>query len=203
MAKSATAIEPTANTAQEIIETTIPYTATVRIEGVCPILFHRWSNEAVEAKAKAPKGSKAKKTDDLETAVYRTDTGTIGIPGNYLTGAIVHAGRFKQDPRSPRKSMADLLKAAVVPLTVLADTGAKVWDYEDRRRVIVQRNAITRARPALREGWQASFELLVNIPEYVPAQTLHALLIDAGRLVGIGDYRPTYGRFHVTAFNIV
>lgn len=193
--------DPT-NDAFAQITASIPYIAQVRIEGVAPILFHRWSNEAVAEKAKAAKGSKAKKEDDLESYVYRCANGHIGIPGEYLRGAVVAAGRWRQDPRSPRKSMIDLLKAAVVPLTDCADLGKANWDYLDSRRVTIQRSAITRVRPAFMPGWQATFELMVNVPEYVDPSTLNALIAESGRLVGIADFRPTFGRYQVVSFKV-
>ena len=165
--------------------------------------MHRWSNEAVAAKAAAAKGSKAKKTDDVESYVYRNDDGEICIPGEYLRGAICGkqgSAKFRQDPRSPRKSALDLYKAAVIVETQLATLGVKDWDYLDRRRVTVQSNSITRVRPAMLTGWKASFDLTVALPEYVPPVDLRSVLIDAGRLIGLGDFRPTYGRFHVINF---
>jgi hypothetical protein len=77
----------------------------------------------------------------------------------------------------------------------------KEADYIDRRRVLIQRNAITRERPALREGWQATIDLMVLLPEYIDRKTLLEVLTNAGRLVGVGDFRPTYGRFQVVAFS--
>lgn len=74
------------------------------------------------------------------------------------------------------------------------------WDYEDRRRVVVQRNGVNRIRPAMRAGWKAEFELMVLVPEYIQTSDLHDAISTAGRLVGIGDFRPTYGRFAVTRF---
>lgn len=41
---------------------------------------------------------------------------------------------------------------------------------------------------------------MVNLPEYISPELLHALLTDAGRLIGVGDFRPTYGRFRVIRF---
>lgn len=190
------------NDGQFTVDCSKPYIATVVIEGVCDLLFHRWSNEDVEAKGNAAKGSKAKKQDNLEAYVYRTDDGMLAIPGTYLRGAIVAAAKFKQDPRSPRKSMCDLAKAAVVPLTVLASLGVKAWDYEDRQRVTIQRNAITRCRPAMKTGWRAEFNLLCNLPEYVSPQCLNELIQSAGRLIGLADFRPSYGRFSVIGFSV-
>lgn len=191
------------NGGEETIEFSIPYRVEVEITGACPMLFHRWNCEAVEAKANAAKGSKAKKTDDIESYVYRNGAGEICLPGEYLRQSIIHAAKFKQDPRSPRKSAMDLFKAAIVPLTELASLGTDTWDYEDHRRVTVQRNGITRVRPAMNAGWKASVILMVNIPEYVSPALLRGVIGDAGRLVGVGDFRPTFGRFDVTHWEML
>jgi len=200
---STTAIGPeVTNGAAETIALSLPYRVEVTIRGEADILFHRWNCEAVEAKAKAAKGSAAKKTDDIESYVYRNDEGQLCLPGEYLRQSVIGAAKFRQDPRSPRKSAQDLIKAAVVSLTPLASLGVTEWDYEHRCRVQVQRNGVTRVRPAMRAGWQASFVFMVNLPEYVSQELLLGLLTDAGRLIGVGDFRPTYGRFQVTGFQV-
>jgi hypothetical protein len=200
-ATKAVSLAPVSNDAEPDITAGQPYTVRVTIRGSSDILFHRWSNEAVAEKAAAAKGSKTKKSDNLESYVYRCDNGNLGLPGEYLRQSIIHAARYRQDPRSPRKSAMDLFKAGVVSLTQCADLGVADADYIDRRRVLVQRSAITRERPALREGWQATIELMVLIPEYIDKTTLIEVITNAGRLIGVGDFRPTYGRFAVTAFN--
>lgn len=201
---TATAIGPSiTNGAMHALDASRPYRAEVAIRGDADILFHRWNCEAVEAKAKSAKGSAAKKSDNVESYVYRNDDSELCLPGEYLRQAIVAAAKFRQDPRSPRKSAQDLVKAAVVSLTPLASLGVREWDYEHRCRVQVQRNGITRVRPALRAGWTATFVFMVNLPEYVAPEMLQSLLTDAGRLVGIADFRPTYGRFQVTRFEVL
>lgn len=192
--------EQITNGAREVIEIGVPYVALVTIEGTADILFHRWNNEAVAAKGAAAKGSKAKKTDDIETYVYRNEDGQISMPGENLRQSIIAAAKFRQDPRSPRKSAMDLYKAGIVALTALASFGTDKWDYEDARRVMIQRNGVTRVRPAMRKGWRLSYEFLVNLPEYIEACDLRDTVEGAGRLIGIGDFRPTYGRFGVVSF---
>ena len=189
------------NGASEEIGYQMPYTVSVTIKGDSDFLFHRWSPEAVNEKARAAKGSKAKKTDNLESYVYRTQDGNLAIPGEYLRGAIIHAAKFRQDPRSPRKSAMDLFKAGVISLTPLADVGKAEWDYEDQRRVVIQRNGVNRVRPALRAGWEVEMDFLVNLPEYISPEMMNDVIQQAGRLIGIGDFRPTYGRFKVVKFN--
>src|SRR6202142_1814180 len=84
MAKSAAKLEVlsgVSNGGMDAIETSIPYNLKVGIEGAAPILFHAWNCESVDAKSKAAKNSKAKKSDDVESYVYRNDKGEICIPG--------------------------------------------------------------------------------------------------------------------------
>jgi len=198
-----TAIGPeVTNGAKAIIESGVPYGAEVSIVGASDFLFHRWNCEAVEAKGKAAKGSKAKKSDDIESYVYRDDHGLLAIPGEYLRQSVINAAKFRQDPCSPRKSAMDLFKAGIVSLTPLASLGVAGWDYEHKCRVTVQRNGITRVRPAMKVGWTVTFLFMVNLPEYIPPDVLQDVVVNAGRLVGIGDSRPTYGRFQVSHFDL-
>jgi hypothetical protein len=189
------------NGARDQLGLSEPYSVHVVLEGASDLLFHRWNCESVDAKAKSAKNSKAKKTDDVESYVYRTENGNIALPGEYLRQACIHAAKFRQDPRSPRKSAMDLTKAGLVCLTILADLGKAEWDYMDTRRVTIQRNGINRSRPAMRAGWKAEFDLQVLLPEYIDRAFLQGILADAGRLVGVGDFRPTYGRFSVVGFD--
>lgn len=191
------------NGAESCINMQKPYRVLVELEGVCPMLFHRWNNESVEAKANAKKGSKEKKTDDIESFIWKNEDGILCIPGEYVRQSVIHAAKYEQDPRSPRKSMMDLMKAALVSLTELAPTGFKEANYIDKRRVVIQRNAVTRSRPALKEGWKAKFILMVNLPEYVPQEKLNYLLQQAGRIIGLADFRPSFGRFNVTQFKLL
>jgi hypothetical protein len=203
-ARVATAIggQTPTNGAAQIIAQSEPYVVCVAIEGVADLLFHRWNPEAVDEKARAAKGSAAKKSDDIESYVYRTPRGEIAIPGEYLRQSIIAAAKFRQDPRSPRKSAMDLYKAGVIALTSLASLGTDRWDYEDRRRVVVQRNGVNRTRPAMKAGWRADFQLQVNLPEYIAPAMLNEIIASAGRLIGLGDFRPTYGRFAVVGFGL-
>lgn len=190
------------NGAAEVYNASLPYVAAIRIRGTADYLYHRWNVEAVEAKANAAKGSKAKKTDDIESYVYRMDDGGLAIPGEQLRMAIINAAKFRQDPRSPRKSAMDLFKAGVIVITPLSPVGKDTWDYEHKCRVVVQRNGITRTRPALKAGWEVEFDVQINLPEYISAEILNEVAANAGRLLGLGDFRPTYGRFQVTNFMV-
>ena len=198
-----TEIGSVSNEGQSSILTEAPYAVEVEFTGAAPILFHRWSVDGVAAKAAAKKGSKAKKEDDIESYVYRNENGELAIPGEYFRMSTILAAKYKQDPRSPRKSAMDLFKAGIVTLTDLGSLGIKDWDYLDRRRVTIQRNGITRTRPAVKSGWKTNIIFQVLTPEYISPELFNETLQSAGRLVGVGDFRPTFGRFQVTKFNVL
>jgi hypothetical protein len=194
------------NGADEAIEMQRPYQVEISIQGVCPILFKRWNVEEVEEKSKAKKGSDIKKQDNPENAIARNEKGLICIPGEYFRQSMIGAAKFIQDPRSSRKSAKDLVTAALFiedELSVLLTADgkpAKDWEYLDKRRAQVNRGGINRVRPAFHKGWKANFIVVCNLPEYVSQDMLHRMASDAGRFNGVGDFRPTYGRFIVTKF---
>ena len=191
------------NGAKEAIEAGMPYQVHVTIQGCSDLLFHRWNCEEIEAKSASAKGSKTKKTDNIESYVYRNDDKILCIPSEQMRMSIITAAKYKQDPRSPRKSSMDLYKAAIIPLMDLAPLGKKEWDYLDMRRVVIQRNSITRSRPAMKKGWSVEFMFMINLPEYIAPDDFHDTICMAGRLNGIGDFRPTFGRFQVVKFEVL
>lgn len=199
--------EPT-NGAVEAVEKGMPHIVNITIEGTADLLLHAWNCEAGEEKSAAKKGSATKRTDNIESYVQRNEDGFICLPSEYLRMSIVGAAKFRQDPRSPRKSAMDLYKAALIslkpliPLTTVVGETPKIWDYEHRCRVQIQRNSITRSRPAFREGWKIEVPLLVNLPEYIESKDIHEVVSAAGRLIGVGDFRPTYGRFQIINFKV-
>jgi len=65
-----------------------------------------------------------------------------------------------------------------------------------RKGVAVQKSRIIRIRPMFPTGWSLTFELeydenIVNEKDLVKAMR------DAGAIVGLGDWRPKFGRFSV------
>lgn len=190
------------NGGKQAISNGLPYRVEVTLQGVCELLFHRYNCEAVGVRAGGPKGSKSKKEDDLESYVYRNDKGDLSIPGTYLRGALLEQSKFLQDPRSPRKCARDLFKAGVVQLTPLASIGKTTWDFVHKGRVLIQRNAITRCWPAIKD-WTATFIVMVILPEYVSPDMLCETITNAGKFQGFADFRPTYGRFQVREFKVL
>jgi hypothetical protein len=179
------------NGAEETIRNGHPYRVEVTLQSVCPLLFHRWNCEAVQEKADAPKGSKSKKTDNLESYVYRNENNEISIPSTYLRGALLEQAKFLQDPRSPRKCARDLFKAGVLQLTPLASIG-KTTGFREQG----QGCGSEKRHHAILAGVQrleSHLLMMVILPEYITRDMLHEALVNAGRF----QVLPTLGRLIV------
>lgn len=185
-----------------VVEMSTPYAVGVAIQGTEMILLHRYDVEAVNAKANAKKGSKDKKSDNVESYVYRNEKNEIGLPGLNFKAALCEAAKFAQDPRSPRKSARDLFRAGL-RVRGMATFGKDTWDTLDVRKVNVQQSAVARTRPAMLSGWKLSFTIEVLLPEYITAEWLNDIVTNAGRIIGLGDFRPDFGTFMVTGFDVL
>ena len=179
-----------------------PFTVAVTVEGVVPLLMNGWDIAAVEAKSKAKKNSAEKKTDNPESMVYRTQEGYLCITSDIIHACLVKAAKSKSDPRSPRKSAADLIKAVLLiePNEIPFLPKTKEWNYLDRRRVRVQMAAITRTRPAMHAGWKVRFKVTALETSYIDSVFIHDLITSAGKFCGFCDHRPQYGRFQIIDF---
>ena len=192
-------VSPVSNGAKNLIGMTQPYRARIELVGTAKMLMHCWNNEAIAEKASAKKGSAVKKTDDIESYVLRDEKGFIVMPCLNFCASIRTAGKSFSDPTSPRKSLHDRLKAIVVPEEEygLINGGVKTWDFIDQRRVVIQRAGITRSRPAFLEGWKLTFTVMVLEPEFLSEELLAELIANARKFQGLGDFRPTFGRFRL------
>jgi hypothetical protein len=200
MAKKKIAGEVPTNGAEFLINFEKPFRVNLIIQGTCDIIFHRWNVESIDEQSKSKKGSKLRKSDNIDSFVYRDDQGYLILPGDYLRASIINAAKFKQDPRSPRKSAMDLYKAGFIILNKYASFGIKDWDYVDRRRMVIQKAAITRSRHAINAGWKCEFQIEVLLPEYIDEAGLYETIAMAGKVIGLADSRPTYGRFQIVEF---
>jgi hypothetical protein len=58
------------------------------------------------------------------------------------------------------------------------------------------------ARPVFGPGWEATFELSLQ-PGVISPEQAKAFIAASGALIGLGNWRPRYGRFVLVSFEIV
>ena len=170
-------------------------TVKVTIKGVVPLLQHRYPSEKEETKIMKVRGARDY-SKEAELALYRDEVGTIYQPAEHILGALIKAAvDFKITGRG-KKTYKDLIKSAIVISPDAIPHKNKKWEV-DRRMVVIQRSRIMRERPRF-DNWELSFEI-ETLDEQLPLSALKEILDQAGK-VGIGDFRPRFGRFIVTEF---
>lgn len=190
------------------------YTVNVTIKGVAPLMQHRFPMPDLADMSKGSKKSTGSKdyTQEWHDYLYADGSGQIYQPSSHIEGAITKAAVSFKVAGKRGKSYKDLIAANVVidperiphvgytvPDELDADADKPL--YLDVRPVIIQRARVVRIRPTFKAGWELSFEALVNDDDIHP-DTLQDIFVLAGKAVGLGDYRPKFGRFSVVKYEV-
>ena len=175
-----------------------------KIQGATPLLIRGFEagfgqDDVVKKRIATRYGTPREQAEKL---LYIADDGKIWIPTSWFKGAITACSSEYKLPGS-RKSLKSVIGGVVVTPneTTFFTEGYTAKDVEvDSRPAVVQRARIMRHRPRL-EKWSVGITLQID-DEIVPPETIHDLLVDAGRRAGVGDYRPNrggpFGKFKVT-----
>ena len=166
----------------------------IEIEGISPLLMHRYPLVPVEAVEKKTSAEQA------EYAAYRipNDSNELYIPGENIQRALISAATY-----SKGKGRASLQKPAAACLFITpAYVGLGTTEYVvDSRRVVVPatKGAIVRHRPRL-EQWRGEFTLEWDDMLLSELQ-VREIVDNTGQKVGLLDFRPErkgpFGRFAV------
>lgn len=188
-------------------------TITICLKGVSPLLCHNGQTadqRNTYAKAIKAVSSKRKKTDadydELARLEWLAGLYCFGdelvIPDYVLESTMI--GGAKKSKRGPQaKCGMFFTKHAVLefngkPAVINDDTLAEMFasgDFTHTIGVKVGMSKIMRTRPMFR-NW--SCQALVQYdPDVLNHRDIEELAIDAGKLVGMGDWRPKHGRFDV------
>lgn len=188
------------------------YTVSTIIEGIAPLMQHRFPMPDFSSMSKGGQKSTGSKdyTQEWKDYFYADGDGQIYQPASHIEGALIKAAVGFKVAGKRGKTYKDLFQANIFvdPINIPhlgfcvpdeLDTDADKPLYLDARPVVVQRARVVRIRPCFKAGWQLSFEIQVIDDEIQPG-LLHDVLTLAGKTVGIGDYRPRFGRFNVVGF---
>jgi hypothetical protein len=174
---------------------------SVKIEGISPLLQHRFDVAPVQAKSKAK--NIAKNEDNVEAYLYKDEDGNICQPASHIIAALKYAGARFQIPGQGKTTYKNIVGGGAVQVDPYYIPHENQKWVPDRQQVVVQKARIVRTRPRF-DKWSLSFSIEYD-EEEISRDTVNELLTYAGRRSGLGDYRPhkggAFGRFIVTKFD--
>lgn len=188
-------------------------TIRVGLDGVADIMFDRF--QSMEDAERV----------EVEDKLYRRADGTLFIPGDNIQSMLC-AQRNSIIKRLYGKKAADILQEAAAQIIVETDENILTrdgqpivytgWDEqrEDKAAGLYQHFATARLykngqiipnpkhRPVLHKPWHLEFTLTIMrfAGGVVNTERVREWLEIAGRLIGLGTYRPRYGRYELTTY---
>lgn len=185
--------------------------ATYTVRGITPLMMHseRLANpfDPLTKEIKAVTGKRKKTEDDqLEIArlewlggLYFDDDAGIHVPGYNMFAAIVNGGKLHKLGTAIKR--AALVKEDHIRLVYEGPkTPEKLFEdkrFVDIRSVKVGMAKVARCRPIFKV-WSLTFTVLYE-ESTLQRQDLDRVMADTGAMIGLGDYRPRFGRFEVSS----
>lgn len=172
------------------------------IEGLAPILFNRMVDD-LEAESTKGRVSKEDRMKEVQAKLY------VDNKGVYYTGWALKQclleGCKLSGLKVGRRSLYSFLAATVFfphQMYFRDKTEADFIHEHWGRRPPRTGGAMIIRRPALDTGWKLDFTLNVMDDRRTPEE-IRRSLDEGGLLVGIGSWRPEYGRFIVTEWEVI
>lgn len=140
----------------------------------------------------------------LEASAYRDADGNLIIPSVALHGAMINASspyKFEKAGRSAAPLVAGVVRVEPFEVRLLDENSKPIKKFDIHTTpVVIQRQRVIRMRPWIK-SWRADFQVVYDRTMLTQPDTLKAILVDAGRRVGILDFRPqhrgSFGTFTV------
>lgn len=176
------------------------------ISGTTSLLMNRFheNNEADVTAGFRPafQGDPGTPREQAYAKAYMDHSGTLYIPGPNIFAAIIEAGKFhKVGKRQLTTRDTSLIPAGCMIEEMVCSLNTDQFEI-DCRSVVNPATGGRRMcyRPRI-DNWKLSFTLDIDKTVFDP-KLIRAVLDDAGKKIGLGDYRPArkgpFGRFVVT-----
>jgi len=173
-------------------------TVYVTIEGISPLLMHRFSMEPIEAIDKKTPEEQAK----LSAYIDEEKGNLLYVPATAVQRALVTGATYSKG--KGRSSLQKNVAACVMVSPERISLGTRDYVIDSRPVVIpATKGRILRHRPRL-DKWKISFQIDYD-QNLITRDQLNRILVDTGQRVGLLEFRPEkkgpFGRFMISEFD--
>jgi len=170
----------------------------VEIKGMSPLLMNRFlPAELLETKVKRGNA----KDVNVEDKLYLTEDGRPYVPSTYIRNSLIEAGKSIRIKGRGKSTYSKLLGSSLIvqPDNIIINSSTGWESFTTTAVNPTTKGRVMVTRPMFKD-WTLSFEAVVL--DDIPEEVFRNILDEAGRYVGIGDWRPAkkgmYGKFIVT-----
>ena len=181
--------------------------ATIRFTGTMAMLMHcdKLANPVDVATIKHGELTKVKpKTLEIHEAImhsqfinslYLNDKNRVVMPAQNIRKCLIEGARFHKRGKDIERGVIFLSEYGSFEYDGPKDP-EKMWEskaFSDIRSVVIGRKKVMTCRPRFND-WACQIEIVYD-PSLIDKTALVIALTKAGDVVGLGDYRPLFGRF--------
>ena len=170
----------------------------VEIKGISPLLMNRFlPAELLETKVRHGNV----KDVSVEDKLYVTEDGKPYVPSAYIRNSLIEAGKAVQIKGKRKTTYSKLLGSTLIvqPDAIIINSTMGWEPFTTTAVNPATKGRVTVTRPMFKDWW-LKFEVIVT--DDVSEEDFAKIFDEAGRYVGIGDWRPAkkgmYGKFIVT-----
>lgn len=185
---------------------------TLHLTGTAPLLMRRPTTvnplDPITREIKKFTGKRKKTEEDHQTiarlewesSIYHEAGVGVYVPGVNVETCLRDAGKVTKQGTAVTRGV--IVTEDMLPLKYAGPNvnGSlqPLWDahLRDYRRVGNQQNSVMRCRPMFPD-WSLDVPLVFE-PSVIDESDLRDIAERAGLMIGIGDYRPRFGRFEVS-----
>lgn len=181
----------------------------VSAESISPMLLNILTPEVLDPANKPPRG----KADEHEQANWRKKMmvvdGKVAFPSEYFEKCLFESsGQLGMKiPGKGQQTFSKYFKSAVfseqekIVTDVKADTVQPFIKAVSGNPTQKGSGKVLRYRPLLPAGWKSKFVVHVT-SDLITDEVFQKTLVNAGKFVGLGDWRPKFGRINFSAKRI-
>lgn len=177
----------------------------ITIQGTTPLLMQKFAEDnEVRVSSPIQVGDRGTPREQAASKLYSDTEGNLYIPGPNVFSCLVSAGKFHRLGKTKvTTARSSLIPAGVSVDDIVIPLNTKEWEVDSRSVVIPATGGrIMCHRPRLDE-WKLSFTLDIDTSMFDP-KFIRALIDDAGKKCGLGDFRPErkgpFGKFVVVGW---
>jgi hypothetical protein len=170
---------------------------SVEIKGVSPLLMNRFIPEQL-VETKVRRGNA--KEVSVEDKLYLTEDGKPYVPSAYIRNSLIDAGKAVKIKGKGKSTYSKLLGSSLIvqPDVIIINSSTGWKPFTATAVNPATRGRMTVTRPMFKD-WKLEFEVIM--PDDINEEDFAKIFDEAGRYVGIGDWRPAkkgmYGKFIV------